>query len=206
MKLKKLGRTIVIVLGLSSAKLLVDGLIIVQHDDKEYLTSLRHTLKKNGINMTEIYDVKEVPQNDEYLVNAEYTNKYIMRSYKHKFMRVYARMLYNRAKIKRKWLHRMEPLHLAIWYMECGAIIYKKYQDRIHTINLALKTYLDQPLNQTIIEFFDEMWNIQFFQKKITENQYILCCNLYNAKKFLNIVRPFICDSMKFKLNIDRPK
>ena len=214
-KITKESRTIVIALLLGNGKI-VDNTLVLKHDDKEYLEYIRHALKKHGINTTNVIDFHNIDPKDftnfkiedfatnetelQQITNRDFSQlpRYGLRTYKHKFMSVYKCMTYG-GKIRKRWLNRFLPLHLAILYMEIGSIVYKRNENNIHTVNLLLKTLTTQEYNQIIIDWLQERWNLSFFQKRY-HDQYILCCGANTARRFCRIIAKYICPSMEYKL------
>lgn len=192
MKLTKFSRTIIIALGMGTGKLLSDGILILENDNKNYLIYISRILKKSGINTTLVLD-KEERQKDAYFEQT--IKSFAFRTYKHKFMKVYRCMLYDN--MKRKWLNRFYPLHWAILFMECGKLLENK-----NSFNLILNTYLTLEQNQVIIHYLQEQYNIDFFSIKANiDNKYNLCCNNFkNIKKFITMIEPYICPSMQYKI------
>lgn len=213
-KITKESRTIIIALLLGSAKI-VNNTLVLKHNNEEYLSYIRHALKKHGINATKVIDFQNIDPYDftnskiedfavddveyEQISNRDFSNlpRYGLRTYKHKFMGVYRCMTYG-GKIRRKWFNRFLPLHLAILHMEIGSII----QERGKT-QLILKTLTTQEYNQIIIDWLQERWNLTFSQKEYEPDKYILYCGFYTARKFCKIIANYIVPSMNYKLVMD---
>ena len=205
-KIKKDSRTIVIALILGQGRI-INNTLVLKHDDKNYLVYIRFLLKKHGINVTNVIDfhnidpadftnskIEDFATNDEELEqisNRDFSKlpRYGIRTYKHKFMGIYRCMTYG-GKIKKRWFNRFSQLHLAVWYMEIGSIINGE---------LVLKTMTTEDYNQIIINWLLDEWGLIFYQR-LNEDKYILYCRENTAKKFCNIIEPYVCPSMKYKL------
>ena len=102
-----------------------------------------------------------------------------------------------------KILKRLDPMHLAIWYMDDGGLSQKKKNGNVVANDLILNTHTTKENNQVIIDYFKLVWGISFTQVK-NKGHYRLRCGTKEARKFLNIVREYVSQvpSMAHKLNI----
>ena len=96
--------------------------------------------------------------------------------------------------ITRKLLEWLNPLGLAIWYMDDGCINVNTSKQRSsiqHTIKIA--TCVDDSTIKTIINYFDEVWGIHFRPFKEGRNTYsIASSSELDCEKFIKIVKPYI--------------
>ena len=96
--------------------------------------------------------------------------------------------------ITRKLLEWLNPLGLAIWYMDDGCINVNTSKQRSsiqHTIKIA--TCVDDDTIKTIINYFDEVWDIHFRPFKEGKNTYsIASSSELDCEKFIKIVKPYI--------------
>ena len=104
---------------------------------------------------------------------------------------------------KRKLLNRLSPVHLAIWYMDDGGLSQKKRDGKVYANELMINTHTTRENNQVIIDYFNQVWGISFTQVK-NRGHYRLRCGTKEARKFLEIVREYVCQipSMAHKLNV----
>ncbi|MDH2363784.1 hypothetical protein [Priestia megaterium] len=123
----------------------------------------------------------------------------------YKFISLYRKVLYTPSKniANRKLLNKLNPLGLAIWYMDDGGLSQKKRNGKVHANELILNTHLSKEDNQIIIDYFLETWNIKFSQVK-NKGKYRLRCGTKQARKFIAIVEPYVkqVPSMQHKINI----
>jgi len=100
----------------------------------------------------------------------------------------------------RKMLDFLTPEAIAIWYMDNGGLSLKKRNGKIHARELFLNTHISKEENQIIINYFKEIWNIEF--KAVLNNKsYRLRCGTKEALKFTKIIKPFIIPSMFYKID-----
>lgn len=112
--------------------------------------------------------------------------------------------------ITRKLLEWLNPLGLAIWYMDDGCINVNTSKQRSsiqHTIKIA--TCVDDDTIKTIINYFDEVWGIHFKPFKEGKNTYsIASSSELDCEKFIKIVKPYIeqVPSFLYKIRKDLTK
>lgn len=125
------------------------------------------------------------------------------------FVKVLRRVFYKPYKKlgNRKLLNRLSAREIAIWYMDDGHINYRKTKDRVHGFYIKIATCLPKEELQIIIDYFKEIWNIQFymFHEGKKEDSYSLCCGTKEGLKFIDIVKPYVeqVESMKHKIEYD---
>lgn len=126
------------------------------------------------------------------------------------FIKVLRRVIYKPVKnyANRKILNRLNPLGIAIWYMDDGCINIRRTGDKIHGFYIRIATCLYKDQNQVIIDYFKEVWNISFYQfkeGKPGKNTYSLCCGTQEGIKFIELIKPYIesCPSMLYKIQYD---
>lgn len=126
------------------------------------------------------------------------------------FMKVLRRVIYKPIKnyANRKILNRLNPLGIAIWYMDDGHINMRKTNDKVHGFYIKIATCLYKEQNQIIIDYFKEVWDISFYQfkeGKPGKNTYSLCCGTQEGVKFIELIKPYVesCPSMLYKIQYD---
>lgn len=124
------------------------------------------------------------------------------------FIKVLRRVIYKPTKkLNRKLLNRLSAREIAIWYMDDGHINYRKSNNKIHGFYIKIATCLPKEDLQIIIDYFKEVWDIQFymFHEGKRENSYSLCCGTKEGIKFINIIRKYVeqVPSMKHKIEYD---
>lgn len=96
--------------------------------------------------------------------------------------------------ITRRLLNWLNPLGIAIWYMDDGCINVNTSKQRSsiqHTIKIA--TCVDEPTVNIIIQYFLEVWNIKFRPFKEGKGTFSIASSAEeDCKKFIEIVKPYI--------------
>ena len=118
------------------------------------------------------------------------------------FRYIHPRLYKNRKKvISRKILDKLTPKGIAIWYMDDGGLALKKRNGKIHARELMLNTGLTREENGVLVNYFNEVWKIRF---TIAKNNSVtrLRCGTIEAKKFIEIVKPYIIPSMQYKVDM----
>jgi superfamily II DNA or RNA helicase len=101
-----------------------------------------------------------------------------------------------RKQITRKWLDELSPIGLAIWYCDDGSL---------GRPSISMSTHcFTKKENELIIKYFKERWGINFkISKDKKKKLYSLYALKEDSEKFLEIVSPYIPESMSYKS--DRP-
>lgn len=125
------------------------------------------------------------------------------------FIKVLRRVIYKGKKIvgNRKLLNRLGAREIAIWYMDDGHINIRKDKGRPCGFYIKISTCEPRQEVQTIIDYFKEQWNINFymFHEGKKEDSYSLCCGTKEGLKFIDIVKPYVIQvpSMVHKITYD---
>lgn len=125
------------------------------------------------------------------------------------FIKVLRRVIYKGKKIvgNRKLLNRLGAREIAIWYMDDGHINIRKDKGRPCGFYIKISTCEPRQEVQTIIDYFKEQWNINFymFHEGKKEDSYSLCCGTKEGLKFIGIVKPYVIQvpSMVHKITYD---
>ena len=126
------------------------------------------------------------------------------------FIKVLRKVFYKEKKIlgNRKLLNRLDAKGIAIWYMDDGHINIRKTKDgRPMGFYIKISTCEPKQEVQTIIDFFKEQWNINFymFHEGKKEDSYSLCCGTKEGLKFIEIIKPYVLQvpSMLYKITYD---
>lgn len=125
------------------------------------------------------------------------------------FIKVLRRVVYNEGKktFTRKLLNRLDAKGLAIWFMDDGHINIRR--DKGRPCGFYIKISICEPKEevQTIIDYFKEQWNINFymFHEGKQQNSYSICCGTKEGLKFIDIVKPYVLQvpSMIHKITYD---
>lgn len=96
--------------------------------------------------------------------------------------------------ITRRLLNWLTPIGLAIWYMDDGCINVNTSKQRSsiqHTIKIA--TCVDLDTAQVIIDYFKEVWDVQFRPFKEGKGTYSIASSTESdCAAFIQITRPYI--------------
>ena len=125
------------------------------------------------------------------------------------FIKVLRRVCYKGKKIvgNRKLLNRLSAQEIAIWYMDDGHINIRVNHGKPCGFYIKISTCEPRSEVQTIIDYFREVWNINFYMihegKK--EDSYSLCCGTKEGLKFIDIIKPYVSQvpSMIHKITYD---
>ena len=197
--------------GILIGMVLGDGCLNVRKD-KRYKNSFHQRLTlKHGMKQKEYIEYKRdllhsIFGGNKSKVNVINNNGYIGYSVSksNSYFRVLHKQMYPNGKkrVSRKVLDKLTPHGIAIWYMDDGSLYPKKRNGKIHAYELILSTYIPIEENQIIIDYFKEVYDINFNIAK-SKGSYRLRLGTKEARKFIKIVEPYIINSMEYKIKIN---
>jgi recombination protein RecA len=127
----------------------------------------------------------------------------------HKYCNQMRRVLYPYGKktYTRQMLDYLNPEGLAYWYMDDGGLSksFRKNKDTGEitgcSCEMRISTYCSLEEIETIILYFKEVWDIEA-KKRLSKKHgtYYLAFNSKNSKKFELLIKPYILESMFYKL------
>ena len=205
-KFNKNSRNLLIALLLGDGTISNNNVFKIAHSEaqKDYLEWKVKQLNENGIRNN---GVKSYIKTKGFNIGVPvyYTQLNII-----PFVKVLRRVVYKDKKIlgNRKLLNRLTPMGVAIWYMDDGHLnIRKSKEGRVHGFYIKISTCEPKNEVQTIIDYFKEVWNINFYMYHEGKKQdsYSLNCGTNEAIKFINIVKPYVnqVQCMKYKVEYD---
>lgn len=205
-KITKESRNLLIGMLLGDGTISNNNVFKIAHSDsqKDYLEWKVKQLKEAGIRNNGI---------KSYIKTRGYTTGvpvYYTQLNTIPFIKVLRKVFYKEKKIlgNRKLLNRLDAKGIAIWYMDDGHINIRKTKDgRPMGFYIKISTCEPKQEVQTIIDFFKEQWNINFymFHEGKKEDSYSLCCGTKEGLKFIDIVKPYVSQvpSMIHKITYD---
>lgn len=113
--------------------------------------------------------------------------------------------------VTRKLLNFLDPLGLAVWYMDDGTLMieYHKRLDGTYAIKrrrIALCTECFSIEEHYIMQrYFKVVWDIDTSIFKIA-GKYRLSMNFTNAKKFVDIIKDHVHPSLAYKIDFNRDR
>lgn len=129
----------------------------------------------------------------------------------HKYFWVLRKWLYPKGKkvLSRRILDNLTPEGVAIWYMDDGNLWkhINKDLNKVTSFRITLSTevYLEEA--EMIQEYFKDVWGVSFHTNKSRVDNdgkmlYRHRCSTKEARKFFDIVEPYIIESMKYKIDV----
>ena len=205
-KITKESRNLLIGMLLGDGTISNNNVFKIAHSEsqKEYLEWKVKQLKEAGIRNNGIKSYIKI-KGYKAGVPVYYTQLNII-----PFIKVLRKVFYKEKKIlgNRKLLNRLDAKGIAIWYMDDGHINIRKTKDgRPMGFYIKISTCEPKQEVQTIIDFFKEQWDINFymFHEGKKEDSYSLCCGTKEGLKFIDIVKPYVSQvpSMIHKITYD---
>lgn len=192
------------------ALILGDGCISAkqskQYNYTQYTISFTHCIKQFGYLQYKANLINSILGGKQNEVKKINNNGYEGCTYSksNKCLRLVYNKIYKnkKKKITRNILDLLDEQGLAIWFMDDGCTSYQKRNGKIHGIILQLSTCFDTIEEaQVAIDYFNEIWNIKFGIKK-EHGKYSLQCATAQARKFIDIVEPYVSkiECMNYKI------
>lgn len=123
------------------------------------------------------------------------------------FIKLLRRIVYKDGKsISRKLLNRLDAKGISIWYMDDGHINIRRDKDkRPIGFYIKISTCTTKEQTQVFIDYFKEVWDVNFYTIKEGRGTYSLCCGTKEGVKFINIVKQYVqqVPSMIYKIIYD---
>ncbi len=180
-----------------------DGSLISPYSKGVYYTEI------HSINQKEYLEYKENILNKFFVIKHRIfegygRNKnrfyYEIRSLDNHKLKTYYDLFYKgkNKTITQTNLIKLKPLGIAIWFMDDG-----NYNYRTNLISIATNCFSYQH-NKIIVDYFRQIHNIIFkIQKTKADTYFIRITSQFYENKFIELVSPFIIDSMKYKIGCD---
>ena len=101
--------------------------------------------------------------------------------------------------VTKEILNQLEPLGLAVWIMDDGTYDYNGNRINIATEHLSYEEHL------LIKEWFENKFNIssKIYKHK---NQFYISFGVKETKKLIEIIKPFVIPSMRYKIGEDEKR
>lgn len=207
-RINRKGRDLIIACSLGDGCINKLGQLIFNHSWKQYDYSMwkYNLLKRNGI---KIGKINRFEGSNGYL---NYTIQYRYRTSVTMFNKVLRRCMYKDGHkyYRRGLLNRLTPQGLAIWFMDDGTILRRKYKGVYKGFYLRISTYCSAEQADEIIKYFKEEYDIH--PTKVCEHSkrdlYTINFGAKEGKKLINIIKPYMCPAMMYKVlyNIEELK
>jgi recombination protein RecA len=105
-------------------------------------------------------------------------------------------------KFSKEVLDKLTPQAIAIWYMDNGSLKAKKRNGKIHAYELTIscRAYKESDA-QNIVDYFANVHCILFTIKQ-NKGRFSIRCGTIEARKFVAMVKPYIIDSLLYKISM----
>ncbi len=177
-----------------------DNYLSIQHGCKqlEYLQHKKDLLESNELKVSKTYNVSRKYCAERF--NCRMPE--VLKHYKHHF---YPN---GNKTITRHLLNQLDKQGLAIWYMDDGCCVkqYKRGYGNGRHLRLCTNCFnLEE--HQIMQNYFEVVWDIkvtvQPCKRRNKNLSYCLRITGDNARKFIELVKPYIIDSMKYKIDFE---
>ena len=180
--------------------LLGDGHLETQNNGQTYRLKIEHTFwQKDYVDW--LYDlfrewVTTSPRKRDHKALGVTYEKYGFQTLSHGAFRFYAQQLYSsKRKILPKLLHKwLSPLVMAVWFMDDGSI--KSNRNRALILNTQCFT---RDENLKLIQIIKKKFGIEMSLRP-QRDLYQLYIGSNSVEKFVELIKPYVLPSMKYKL------
>lgn len=209
-RLNKTGRNLIIAMSIGDGCISKKGYLTINHGEtqKEYCLWKWSLLKQNGVKVGVFRKTNDI---NGYSKGKPVT-QYRFQSSIMDFCKVLRRIEYEngRTKYNRKLLNRLGAQGLAIWIMDDGSLLRRSRinKDGIRTYSgfyITISTYCNLQQADGIINYFKEEWGInptKVFDKR--QQSYIINFCAREGRKLIEIVKPYMCPHMMYKVIPDK--
>jgi len=120
----------------------------------------------------------------------------------HRYFRVLRKWCYKDGykQFTRKLLNKFTHHAIAIWYMDDGSLYPKKRNGKVHAYELVISCCVstEKEVN-VIVDYFKEVHDVKFTIKR-NKGRFSIRCGTTQARKFIDIVKPFVIPCMQYKV------
>lgn len=103
--------------------------------------------------------------------------------------------------ITRSLLNKLTPQGIALWYQDDGQMRYIKRNGEIQGREIRISTHGFTEAEHVIMKkYFSVVWDIEFRINRDRQYYYLICAAT-QAKKFIEIIKPYIHPSMVYKID-----
>lgn len=173
--------------------------LVIQHTEpqKEYIFYKKELLERSGIKCQSIkvLDGNIIRQKYPSYINGielRANSRYTLCTRRAISINKYRDMFYKKNKYVNRYIYKLKPLGLAIWFMDDGSSNNNRYFLHTNCFNLKSLKLLQKVLKHN--------FNIDTTLNKHREGQYIIYIKASSRDLFTSIIKPYICKSMEYKL------
>lgn len=177
-----------------NTKLLLNSCLCMTHGKKQlkYLEYKKQLLEKEGIKC--YLSKKKIQLKKHYIKGREVKDygSYYLKTMRNVIFNRYRDMFYHEKKFINRYIFKLNALGLAIWYMDDGCFS----GNSIHLYTNCFSRKDDELLVKMLKHNFDLEATLQ----KSSNIGWIIYIKACSRQKFLDIVRPYITESMRYKI------
>lgn len=164
-------------------------------NQKDYAEYLKHLLEKEGIRCSLIYR-ETTNEKPHYIKGRLIKSKglYYMKTQRNVSFNYYRDMFYRPNKRINRFLYKLNPLGLSIWFMDDG---YKNGRGFV----LCTDCFSFKEVN-LLRKVLKHNFNLDTTIQKSNQGKPRIYVRTSCRENFLNLVSPYMCESMKYKLEL----
>lgn len=172
--------------------------LVISHTEPqlEYLLYKKHLLENARIKCQKVIKItkERLTKLCPEICGRSYTvkDRYTLATRRAITFNKYRDMFYKKVKYVNRYIYKLKALGLAIWFMDDGTKLHNTYSLSTQCFDLKSLRLLQKVLFHN--------FNLDTTLNKARTNQYNIYIKRKCADLFKQIIFPFICDSMKYKL------
>lgn len=184
----------------NDSKLNLNSKLSILHTEPQldYLLYKKKLLEENGIRCAKIVKTskEKIALLNPTILGRPYTinNRYTLYTRRAVSFNKYRDLFYKSKKYINRYIYKLKPLGLAIWYMDDGNKLHNTYTFNTQCFDLKSLKILQKMLLHN--------FNIKTSLNKASVKHYRIYIRRESADLFYSLVKPFICKSMEYKLYI----
>lgn len=179
-----------------NSKLNLNSSLVINHTEPqlEYILYKKQLLEKYGIRCQKLRKIDKDIIEQRYShsiknIKVKSNTRYTLSTRKAITFNKYRDMFYKDKKIVNRYIYKLRALGLAIWYMDDG---YK----HDNTYHLCTNCFSSKD-----VKLLQKMLYHNFNIETTVDKRHIIRIKCKSANIFTSLIEPFICESMKYKLN-----
>lgn len=182
-----------------NTKLLLNSHLTITHCIKqyEYILYKKDLFENEGIKCHVLK--MRPPKKKHYIkgIEVKENGSFNLKTVRNVSFNKYRDMFYNGKKYVNRYIYKLNPLGLAIWYMDDGNYYVRKKGNAQITLYTNCFSIKDDNL---LVKMLKHNFNIDASLHKTANIGRCIYIRSKSRDRFLELVRPYICDCMKYKI------
>lgn len=176
------------------SKLLLNSSLIINHGIKQtgYIKYKRELLEREGIKC--YLKLKKPPKKKHYIkgIEVKENGTLVLKTMRNVSFNKYRDLFYSDKKYINEFIYKLNPLGLAIWFIDDGCKSGSGFN--LYTNCFSIKD------DNILINLLKVNFGLDATLQKTSNIGRSIYIRAKSKKRFIELVQPYICDSMKYKI------